>query len=934
MRRLGIEVLKAGSVMLLAAMRAAAGESLPEVFPGAAWQSARPDQVGLDAQALDELAALLGGRGVVVRHGYIAKQWGDIGKKGDWYSSAKPVLSTLLFFAIQEGRVAGVDARVAEWGWELAEKDRTMTLRHLADMTSGYARPEPPGAAWAYNDFAINLYQKTLFDRIFRADPDQVARERFAPLGLEDGLTFETRRRRLFASTRDFGRLDWFWLKRGQWNGKSLLDERFFRDFQRPDVPPDLPNSRDAPTDDYLGVGSYGGGSNHFSKAGPGIYGFNWWFNASVPGKRGILAWPEAPADAYLSLGHGGNCSAVIPSLNLVLACAEGNWGANEPGDDSSTMNQRLALLTRAARGESAPNQAAKPAVAITGERKKWHPVTLTFAGPKSDEQGEPNPFRDVRLTCAFTRRGRQVVARGFFAADGEAAETGATGGDRWRVHFLPDEEGLWSFRAWISEGPDAALATGNEAPAEPPAKTGAATGAVTGSFEIGPTDKSPPDFRALGLLRDERKRYFRFAETGQPFLKSGADSPENFLAFADFDQTTPTHHFQPHARDARPGDPSWRGGRGANAMGALNYLASHGVNALYFLPMNVKGDGDDVWPWTEKWERFRFDVSKLEQWEILFGHMDRLGIAMHVVLQEQENDQLLDKGELGPERKAYLKELVARFSHHPALVWNLGEENTNTTLQQKSQARYLRALDPYDHPIVVHTFPSQIDKVYEPLLGDENFSGVSLQVGKAERGARETKKWIERSAKAGRQWAAFLDEIGPADTGVKPDDVDPDHYEVRRDALWAPLMEGGAGCEWLFGYAYPNHDISCEDFRSRERMWDQTRIATQFLRDQVDLWSAIPLQEVVAGGVARCFGEPGKVYLFYLPQGVKEEPLVVRLPAGSYGVRWLDPRVGGDFVTGSVPVVRAETGGAPVTLGAPPADPERDWAAIVKPGE
>ena len=38
-------------------------------------------------------------------------------------------------------------------------------------MTGGYARPEPPGAAWAYNDFAIQLYQKTLFDRVFRADP-------------------------------------------------------------------------------------------------------------------------------------------------------------------------------------------------------------------------------------------------------------------------------------------------------------------------------------------------------------------------------------------------------------------------------------------------------------------------------------------------------------------------------------------------------------------------------------------------------------------------------------------------------------------------------------------------------------------------------------------------------------------------------------------
>jgi len=30
-----------------------------------------------------------------------------------------------------------------------------------------------------------------------------------------------------------------------------------------------------------------------------------------------------------------------------------------------------------------------------------------------------------------------------------------------------------------------------------------------------------------------------------------------------------------------------------------------------------------------------------------------------------QENDQLLDGGELGNERKLYYRELIARFSHH-----------------------------------------------------------------------------------------------------------------------------------------------------------------------------------------------------------------------------------------------------------------------------
>ena len=46
-------------------------------------------------------------------------------------------------------------------------------------------------------------------------------------------------------------------------------------------------------------------------------------------------------------------------------------------------------------------------------------------------------------------------------------------------------------------------------------------------------------------------------------------------------------------------------------------------------------GDGDDVWPWSQKTLRDRYDCSKLDQWEVVFTHMDELGLAMHVVTQE-----------------------------------------------------------------------------------------------------------------------------------------------------------------------------------------------------------------------------------------------------------------------------------------------------------
>ncbi len=201
----------------------------------------------MDAARLDALAQALGGRGCVVKDGFVVKTWGSQSEKKDWLSSAKPVLSTLLFFAVQEGKLAGVNAKVADAGWKLSAKDAPMTFAHLANMVSGYARPEPPGQAWAYNDFAIMLYQKTLFDRVFKDDPDKVAADRFAPLGFEDGLSFD-RRRRLRASVRDFARIAWFWLNKGQWDGKPVLPRSFFDDYQRPHVPQGLarqPRGRD-----------------------------------------------------------------------------------------------------------------------------------------------------------------------------------------------------------------------------------------------------------------------------------------------------------------------------------------------------------------------------------------------------------------------------------------------------------------------------------------------------------------------------------------------------------------------------------------------------------------------------------------------------------------------------------------------------------------
>ncbi|MCA9099590.1 MAG: VCBS repeat-containing protein, partial [Planctomycetales bacterium] len=339
---------------------AATGNAISrQAFPGESWQTVEPSVLGLDAGRLDALAEMLGGRGAVVKDGVIVKSWGDQTEKSDWFSAAKPVLGTLLLFAVTEGRLDGVDAPLVDFGWELSSKDKKMTLRHLANMTSGYARPDPPGEAWAYNDFGIQLYQQTIFDRIFMGEPKRVANDgaRFGALGLEDGLSFAKANRRLKASVRDFARIGWFWLNRGNWDGRQLIPGYLFDEVMRPQVPPDLPHTAEADTNDYLGIGSFGGGSDHFTKFGAGAYGFNWWFNRTGRLHPEHMTWPDAPDDVVMAIGFGGNCCALLPSENAVLVAATADWGKLRAGDSDTQMNHVLAAFAASVTPENAPPQ-------------------------------------------------------------------------------------------------------------------------------------------------------------------------------------------------------------------------------------------------------------------------------------------------------------------------------------------------------------------------------------------------------------------------------------------------------------------------------------------------------------------------------------------------------------------------------------------------
>jgi hypothetical protein len=182
--------------------------------------------------------------------------------------------------------------------------------------------------------------------------PDEIVAspKRLGRLSFEDGLRFDERRR-LIASVRDFARLAWFWQSRGRWGRDQILPASYFDRYMRPDVPADLPRTKQAETSDKLAIGSFGGDSDHFATHGGGIYGFNFWFNACGAGNPTRPTWPDAPADTVMTLGHGGNNSVMIPSRRLVLVSAGGDWGELRPGDGETVLAKRLRQLAASARG-------------------------------------------------------------------------------------------------------------------------------------------------------------------------------------------------------------------------------------------------------------------------------------------------------------------------------------------------------------------------------------------------------------------------------------------------------------------------------------------------------------------------------------------------------------------------------------------------------
>jgi CubicO group peptidase (beta-lactamase class C family) len=343
-------------------------------WPGADWQTAGPEELGLNREKLAEAGRWQAEsardrepyRILIARRGKIAAEWNflvDPELALPQASASKSTYSTVLGIAVEEGVVKSADDRVVEYYPELMDvppgtgpkagrhaypENEGITFRQLIGNTSGYMKPdEPPGKVFNYQTFGMNLLTHAVaaaYNLYRTSDPERgggfgtlTEWKVRNPIGGAWTWTWHNFKdnpslarpgtwgfgTQFVMTPRDMARCGLLWLRRGDWNGTQIVPANWINDATR--VNDDV--LRNAPQEVHM-------------------YGLGFWCN-----DRG-KAWPDLPRDCFAALGNGRQCVWVCPSLDLIVVQSPGTYpqrGNFESPEESSHRRQMQGLLGRIA---------------------------------------------------------------------------------------------------------------------------------------------------------------------------------------------------------------------------------------------------------------------------------------------------------------------------------------------------------------------------------------------------------------------------------------------------------------------------------------------------------------------------------------------------------------------------------------------------------
>jgi CubicO group peptidase (beta-lactamase class C family) len=275
--------------------------------------------------------------GVVIRHGYVAAQWGDTARADMTFSVTKSFLSAVIGVAYDRGLIKDVRDRVAPYmpaGVDLftSAHNAPITWDHLLRQTSDWYgelwgkpdwadRPQEngrtpedwpnrplrePGTYYKYNDVRVNVLSLAALYVVKRPLPVVLKESVMDPIGASDTwhwepydnayVTIDGRRMPsvpggghhgggMFINAWDMARFGYLFLHDGAWAGRQLVSTAWIAMARTP-----------------------GTGTNPESH----VYGFmNWFLNVPAPPAReGAPArkmYPSAPDSVVAFRGNGEN---------------------------------------------------------------------------------------------------------------------------------------------------------------------------------------------------------------------------------------------------------------------------------------------------------------------------------------------------------------------------------------------------------------------------------------------------------------------------------------------------------------------------------------------------------------------------------------------------------------------------------------------------
>ena len=314
---------------------------------GSNWDFAR-DQVPTFGTVLGPLPKERAAtNGVVLRHGYIAAQFGDVTANDPVYSVAKSFISTVCSIAVARGLIKDVNDPVARYihdgGYDSPHNAKITWKEHLqqesewegtlwdknADFVGheqfgrGERKPREihdPGTFYEYNDVRINRFSLSLARLFGKGLPEVLKTDVMDPIGASgewrwhgyfnskvqiggreiESVSGGTRwGGGLWINSLDLARFGLLILNHGKWNGKQIVADGWLKDATAP------------------------------SAHGPD-YGYLWWLNTQQK------QWPHGPKGSFAALGNGSNCIWIDPEHDLVFVW---HWYRNAAMDG---MVQRI----------------------------------------------------------------------------------------------------------------------------------------------------------------------------------------------------------------------------------------------------------------------------------------------------------------------------------------------------------------------------------------------------------------------------------------------------------------------------------------------------------------------------------------------------------------------------------------------------------------